>query len=85
MSCLLYVGVLAFKQIFGKQTIYNLGTDLTLTTPNFQQKYPLIICVIQVDTIGNWYALKCQWLLIANSPHYDSSDSFNLYGVFRIR
>lgn len=52
-SCLLHVGVPTFKQIFGKQTIYNLGTDLTLATPNFQTENPLITCVIQVDTIGD--------------------------------
>lgn len=53
------------------KTNYNLGTDLTLTTPNsFKQKKSLITCVREVDAVGDWYTLKCQWFTMADSPHY---------------
>lgn len=53
------------------KTNYNLGTNLTLTTPNsFKQKKSLITCVREVDAVGDWYTLKCQWFTMADSPHY---------------
>ena len=48
--------VLTSKWTFGKQTIYNLGTDLTLTTLNsFKQKVPSETIYIKISVLySSW-------------------------------